>query len=199
MCAQICCEAMHAHRREGGGGASPKREVDAKPGNRHRTRSEISRLSLRRCHDARRCKVHSPSYPTVSSTSHSHHRIAHDIHAHPTVSTLSSHASCLRHTQHKHPSHQHRSQKVHIPPKSILLVNKLRTKPVVDAISAILSYVRFLFIAILVIPAHIDAYSYLKEQHPQVRVFHEDRKDRPGGVEPWRPGTRALHPTTPYT
>lgn len=37
---------MHAHRREGGGGgASPKREVDAKPGNRHRTRSEISLFS----------------------------------------------------------------------------------------------------------------------------------------------------------
>ncbi|KAI0748799.1 ATP-NAD kinase [Irpex lacteus] len=47
-------------------------------------------------------------------------------------------------------------------------INKLRTKPVVDAIAAILSY--------------------LKEEHPDVRVFHEDRKDRPEGVEPWRPG-----------
>ncbi|KAI0685936.1 ATP-NAD kinase-like domain-containing protein [Cytidiella melzeri] len=58
--------------------------------------------------------------------------------------------------------------KFNIPPKSLLIVNKLRTKPVVDAIAALLSY--------------------LKEQHPEVRVFHEERSDRPEGVDPWTPG-----------
>ncbi|KAF7795579.1 hypothetical protein EIP86_006742 [Pleurotus ostreatoroseus] len=54
-----------------------------------------------------------------------------------------------------------------VPPKSVLLVNKHRTKPVVDAIEAILVY--------------------LKENHPHIRVFHEDRPDRPEGVEVWYP------------
>ncbi|KAI0343395.1 ATP-NAD kinase [Trametopsis cervina] len=69
------------------------------------------------------------------------------------------------------PSPVRLSQKFNIPPKSILIVNKLRTKPVIDAISALLSY--------------------LKEVHPEVRIYHEDRNDRPDGAEPWKPGPEA--------
>ncbi|KAJ3549789.1 hypothetical protein NM688_g5139 [Phlebia brevispora] len=64
--------------------------------------------------------------------------------------------------------------KVNIPPKSILLVNKHRTKPVVDAIEAILAY--------------------LKKQHPGIRLFHEDRPDRPEGVAPWYPEDHETKP-----
>ncbi|KAI0314665.1 ATP-NAD kinase [Amylostereum chailletii] len=56
------------------------------------------------------------------------------------------------------PLHSTRSN----PVRSILIVNKLRTKPVIDAIDSFLT----------------------------VRVFHEDRKDIPQDVEIWRPGTR---------
>ncbi|KAF6760190.1 ATP-NAD kinase-like domain-containing protein, partial [Ephemerocybe angulata] len=52
------------------------------------------------------------------------------------------------------------------PPKSILIVNKLRTQPVVLAIDALLEYVH--------------------EHYPDVRVFHEDRKDIPHGAEVWK-------------
>jgi len=69
------------------------------------------------------------------------------------------------------PSPARASQKFNLPPKSILIVNKLRTKPVVDAINAILAY--------------------LGEQHPDVRIFHEDRDDKPQGVEPWKPGPKS--------
>lgn len=31
--------------------------------------------------------------------------------------------------------------------------------------------------------------SYLREKHPEVRVFHEDRVDIPDGVEIWHPGS----------
>ncbi|KAI0058415.1 ATP-NAD kinase [Artomyces pyxidatus] len=55
--------------------------------------------------------------------------------------------------------------------KSILIVNKLRTKPVIDAIESFLTH--------------------LRTHHPRVRVFHEDRKDIPQDVEVWRPGEGA--------
>ncbi|KAF8273413.1 ATP-NAD kinase [Lactarius quietus] len=52
--------------------------------------------------------------------------------------------------------------------KSILIVNKLRTKPVIDTIDCFLDH--------------------LRTQYPNVRVFHEDRRDIPQHVEVWRPG-----------
>ncbi|KAI0044245.1 ATP-NAD kinase [Auriscalpium vulgare] len=55
--------------------------------------------------------------------------------------------------------------------KGILIVNKLRTKPVIDAIDSFLQHVR--------------------TNYPNVRVFHEDRKDIPQNVEVWRPGEDA--------
>ncbi|KAI0715856.1 ATP-NAD kinase [Fomitopsis betulina] len=57
------------------------------------------------------------------------------------------------------------------PPHSVLIVNKHRTKLVVDAIDSLLAYIR--------------------QKYPQVRVFHEDRPDIPAGVEVWRPGPDA--------
>jgi len=55
--------------------------------------------------------------------------------------------------------------------KSILIVNKLRTKPVIDTIDTFLDH--------------------LRTQYPSVRVFHEDRRDIPQNVEVWRPGQGA--------
>jgi len=57
------------------------------------------------------------------------------------------------------------------PPKSILIVNKLRTQPVILAIDAFLEHVNVTY--------------------PNVRVFHEDRPDIPHGAEVWRPGENA--------
>lgn len=57
------------------------------------------------------------------------------------------------------------------PPGSILIVNKLRTKPVIHAIEAFLEHVR--------------------TTYPNVRVFHEDRTDIPHGAEVWKPGPNA--------
>ncbi|KAG7091039.1 hypothetical protein E1B28_010099 [Marasmius oreades] len=54
------------------------------------------------------------------------------------------------------------------PPKSILIVNKLRTQAVILAIDAFLD--------------HVHA------TYPGVRVFHEDRLDIPHGAEVWHPG-----------
>ncbi|KAG2015742.1 NADH kinase [Coprinopsis cinerea AmutBmut pab1-1] len=54
------------------------------------------------------------------------------------------------------------------PPKTILIVNKLRTQPVILAIDAFLEHVH--------------------ENYPDVRVFHEDRPDIPHGAEVWKPG-----------
>ncbi|KAJ6558422.1 ATP-NAD kinase-like domain-containing protein [Mycena vulgaris] len=54
---------------------------------------------------------------------------------------------------------------------SILIVNKLRTQPVILAIDAFLEYVH--------------------ATYPGVRVFHEDRPDIPHGAEVWQPGDRA--------
>ncbi|KAH9917557.1 ATP-NAD kinase [Fomitopsis serialis] len=59
----------------------------------------------------------------------------------------------------------------HDTPRAVLLVNKHRTKLVVDAIDNLLAY--------------------LRERYPDVRVFHEDRPDIPPGVEIWRPGPEA--------
>ncbi|KAL0955985.1 hypothetical protein HGRIS_002164 [Hohenbuehelia grisea] len=50
-------------------------------------------------------------------------------------------------------------------PKSILIVNKLRTQPVIMAIDAFLEHVH--------------------STYPGVRVFHEDRPDIPHGAEVW--------------
>ncbi|KJA28955.1 hypothetical protein HYPSUDRAFT_197081 [Hypholoma sublateritium FD-334 SS-4] len=55
------------------------------------------------------------------------------------------------------------------PPKHILIVNKLRTQPVIMAIDAFLEHVHSLY--------------------PGVRVFHEDREDIPHGAEIWRPAS----------
>ncbi|KAH9485039.1 NADH kinase pos5, mitochondrial [Psilocybe cubensis] len=52
-------------------------------------------------------------------------------------------------------------------PKNILIVNKLRTQPVIHAIAAFLDHVH--------------------ETYPDVRVFHEDRDDIPHGAEVWKP------------
>ncbi|KAF7428156.1 NADH kinase pos5 [Pleurotus ostreatus] len=52
------------------------------------------------------------------------------------------------------------------PPKSILIVNKLRTQPVILAIDAFLEHVH--------------------TKYPGVRVFHEDRPDIPHGAEVWQ-------------
>ncbi|KAJ7129027.1 ATP-NAD kinase-like domain-containing protein [Mycena crocata] len=57
------------------------------------------------------------------------------------------------------------------PPKTILIVNKLRTEPVILAIDAFLE--------------HVHA------TYPGVRVFHEDRPDIPHGAEVWQSGERA--------
>ncbi|KAH9006607.1 ATP-NAD kinase [Lactarius hatsudake] len=56
--------------------------------------------------------------------------------------------------------------------KSILIVNKLRTKPVIDTIDSFLDH--------------------LRTHYPNVRVFHEDRRDIPRDVEVWRPGTSSV-------
>ncbi|KAF9456943.1 ATP-NAD kinase-like domain-containing protein [Collybia nuda] len=56
-------------------------------------------------------------------------------------------------------------------PKSILIVNKLRTQPVILAIDAFLEHVQ--------------------RTYPGVRVFHEDRPDIPHGAEVWQPGANA--------
>ncbi|KAI0759968.1 ATP-NAD kinase [Trametes elegans] len=58
-----------------------------------------------------------------------------------------------------------------ISPKSVLLVNKLRTQPVVDAIDTLLRYIR--------------------EKYPEVQVYHEDRPDIPEGAKVWHPGPDA--------
>ncbi|KAK7057511.1 NADH kinase pos5, mitochondrial [Favolaschia claudopus] len=57
------------------------------------------------------------------------------------------------------------------PPKSILIVNKLRTQPVILAIDAFLEHVH--------------------TTYPGVRVFHEDRPDIPHGAEVWHQGDKA--------
>ncbi|KAJ6576844.1 ATP-NAD kinase-like domain-containing protein [Mycena sp. CBHHK59/15] len=65
----------------------------------------------------------------------------------------------------------HRWHRFDHPPKSILIVNKLRTQPVILAIDAFLE--------------HVHA------TYPGVRVFHEDRPDIPHGAEVWQPGEKA--------
>ncbi|KAF9783690.1 ATP-NAD kinase-like domain-containing protein [Thelephora terrestris] len=54
------------------------------------------------------------------------------------------------------------------PPKNILLVNKLRTPPVLEALDAFLRHIH--------------------EQHPTVKIFAEDKPDLPSGVNIWSPG-----------
>ncbi|KII95752.1 hypothetical protein PLICRDRAFT_693901 [Plicaturopsis crispa FD-325 SS-3] len=54
------------------------------------------------------------------------------------------------------------------PPKTILIVNKLRTQPVLHAIATFL--------------AHIE------EKYPGVKVYSEDRPDIPEGTHVWAPG-----------
>jgi len=56
-------------------------------------------------------------------------------------------------------------------PRSILIVNKLRTQPVMLAIDAFLEHVQ--------------------STYPGVKVFHEDRPDIPRGTQVWRPGAKA--------
>ncbi|KAI9460015.1 ATP-NAD kinase-like domain-containing protein [Boletus coccyginus] len=57
------------------------------------------------------------------------------------------------------------------PPRSILIVNKLRTDPVIQAIDELLRHV--------------------KKTHAGVKVFAEDRSDKPEGAEVWRPGPQS--------
>ncbi|KAF8551985.1 ATP-NAD kinase [Imleria badia] len=57
------------------------------------------------------------------------------------------------------------------PPRSILIVNKLRTDPVITAIDDLLQHVR--------------------KTYPGVKVFAEDRPDKPEGAEVWRPGPQS--------
>lgn len=57
------------------------------------------------------------------------------------------------------------------PPRSILIVNKLRTDPVVGAIDELLNHV--------------------VKTYPGVKVFSEDRPDIPFGTQVWRPGPHA--------
>lgn len=57
------------------------------------------------------------------------------------------------------------------PPRSILLVNKLRTEPIVKAIDDLLEHIR-------------------KVYH-DVKIYAEDRPDRPAHVQVWRPGPNA--------
>ncbi|KAI1787825.1 ATP-NAD kinase [Ganoderma leucocontextum] len=54
---------------------------------------------------------------------------------------------------------------------SVLIVNKLRTKPVIDAIDTLLVY--------------------LRKNYPGVQIFHEERSDIPNGVKVWHPGPDA--------
>ncbi|PIL30982.1 hypothetical protein GSI_05675 [Ganoderma sinense ZZ0214-1] len=58
-----------------------------------------------------------------------------------------------------------------ISPASVLIVNKLRTKPVIDAINTLLAYIR--------------------SNYPGVQIFHEMRSDIPNGVQVWHPGPDA--------
>ncbi|KAG2137217.1 ATP-NAD kinase-like domain-containing protein [Suillus cothurnatus] len=57
------------------------------------------------------------------------------------------------------------------PPRSILIVNKLRTDPVIGAIDELLNHV--------------------VKTYPGVKVFSEDRPDIPFGTQVWRPGPHA--------
>ncbi|KAG2055686.1 ATP-NAD kinase [Suillus hirtellus] len=57
------------------------------------------------------------------------------------------------------------------PPRSILIVNKLRTEPVIGAIDELLDHVA--------------------KTYPGVKVFSEDRPDIPSGTQVWRPGPHA--------
>ncbi|KAN0081202.1 ATP-NAD kinase-like domain containing protein [Tylopilus felleus] len=57
------------------------------------------------------------------------------------------------------------------PPRSVLIVNKLRTDPVIQAIDELLQHV--------------------KKTYPGVKVFAEDRPDKPEGVDVWRPGPQS--------
>ncbi|KAH9996660.1 ATP-NAD kinase-like domain-containing protein, partial [Russula compacta] len=99
-----------------------------------------------------------------SSTLHFHR---HNRHAWPwSLTTLSP--SCVSPFSTQSPS-SHRTNTEQA--RSILIVNKLRTKPVIDTIDSFLDH--------------------LRTQYPHVKVFHEDRPDIPQGVEMWRPGPRA--------
>ncbi|KAG1716202.1 hypothetical protein ID866_942 [Astraeus odoratus] len=57
------------------------------------------------------------------------------------------------------------------PPRSILLVNKLRTDPIVRAIDDLLNHVRTIY--------------------PDVKIYAEDRPDAPNGAQVWRSGPSA--------
>ncbi|KAI6029461.1 ATP-NAD kinase-like domain-containing protein [Pisolithus microcarpus] len=54
------------------------------------------------------------------------------------------------------------------PPRSVLLVNKLRTEPIIKAIDDLLLHIQKLY--------------------PDVKIYAEDRPDIPDGVQVWRPG-----------
>ncbi|KAI5986825.1 ATP-NAD kinase-like domain-containing protein [Pisolithus albus] len=54
------------------------------------------------------------------------------------------------------------------PPRSVLLVNKLRTEPIIKAIDDLLLHIQKLY--------------------PGVKIYAEDRSDIPDGVQVWRPG-----------
>ncbi|KAK7444261.1 NADH kinase pos5 [Stygiomarasmius scandens] len=58
------------------------------------------------------------------------------------------------------------------PPQSVLIVNKMRTPPVILAINALLEHIH--------------------TAYPGVRVFHEDRPDIPHGAEVWHPSKHQI-------
>ncbi|KAL5483288.1 POS5 [Sanghuangporus weigelae] len=58
--------------------------------------------------------------------------------------------------------------------RNVLIVNKLRTQPVVEAINSLLAHIR--------------------DKYPNTRVFHENRPDIPQGVKKWEPGRTDTEP-----
>lgn len=71
--------------------------------------------------------------------------------------------------------------------RNILIVNKLRTQPVQDAIDSLLTFVLFYLRSVTLIDI-VD--SHIRGKYPGTRVFHENRPDIPQGVEKWEPGGR---------
>ncbi|KAI0752985.1 ATP-NAD kinase [Daedaleopsis nitida] len=118
-------------------------------------------LSLRICPALLACRT--------PSARHATQRFLHTLHARSTLSQRhpGGHIASGIRTQRSYATRVTHG----ISPKSVLIVNKLRTKPVIDAIDTLLAYMR--------------------EKYPDVEVFHEDRPDIPNGVKVWRPGPDA--------
>ncbi|KAI0686770.1 ATP-NAD kinase [Cerioporus squamosus] len=107
----------------------------------------------------------------ASSSRFAARRLLHTIHPRPVPGPQGS--DCIRRIGSGEQRHRSYATRVNhgISPRSVLIVNKLRTKPVVDAIETLLTYIR--------------------EKYPDVQVYHEDRPDIPEGAKVWRPGPDA--------